>query len=206
MTKNFTLQKKLMLTLLILFISAGFIIAGVITVYFSLFRNAKIESVQADEMKKMKSNLKGYVDLAVEVMATNYSLVNDNAYLEKRYGPRLRNVIDIGEKKIKELITQVNEGEMSEASAYLPQSTNGVQVQVRSQGRLGQVWSVIKSRWHDVAFDRPASNERTEAPLITAGGVFVPPRAYQSANDPRLRVHKTYLDFSDYTRWFTPYP
>lgn len=95
---------------------------------------------------------------------------------------------------------------MSEAEAYLTQSKSGVRDQAHVQSWLGRVWSAIKNHWPDIAFDGQVDNGYTEAPLITGGGVFVPPRADHSADDPRMRVHKTYLDFSDYTRWFTPYP
>lgn len=74
---------------------------------------ADIAKYAEEERHQARQQLKDLVDMAYATLDSNYMKARDKSFLEKYYGGRLRNVIDITESMLKEISEQVNRGLLS---------------------------------------------------------------------------------------------
>jgi methyl-accepting chemotaxis protein len=134
----------------ILVICSGvLLITSVLTsslIIVNLKSNAReeIARIKKDEIDKVKANLKSYVDIAYETIDSNYRSARDTKYLEKRYGQRLSNVIDIAQVTIENLMIRVNDGELTTAEAQT-QAKEAIKKIRYDQGK-GYIWINDTSR------------------------------------------------------------
>ncbi len=105
-----------------------------------LRRQASIdaEAFRSRETERVRTTLRGYVDIAYETVDSAYRKAADHTYLEQRYGPRLRNVIDMAESVIRERIAQVQTGELSPEQAQLLAAQSVAQM--RYDDGTGYLW------------------------------------------------------------------
>lgn len=91
-----------------------------------------------EERQQARQQLKDLVDVAYATLDTNYRNAMDKSFLEKYYGDRLRNVIDITESILKEISEQVDKGGLSLAEGQ----KRGVEAvsRLRYDNGVGYVW------------------------------------------------------------------
>lgn len=87
---------------------------------------------------KVKANLKNYVDVAFETIASNYKTAQDPEYLQTRYGQRLKNIVQVAVTTIDTLKTSVEAGEITleEAKLKAAEYIRGI----RYDGQKGYLW------------------------------------------------------------------
>jgi len=99
---NMKIRKKLMLfTMFVLIIS----MSGQFFVSYILIRDqadTDLADYQKDETEKNKQLLKNYVDIAFQIVNSNYENSQNIDFLKKQYGHRLKNIIDIAVSVIEE--------------------------------------------------------------------------------------------------------
>jgi methyl-accepting chemotaxis protein len=79
--------------------------------------NAEISNYRAEELERVKQALKSHVDNVYALIEDQYNRATDKPLLERYYGHRLRNVIDIAETVLKGKAAKVRSGELSLAKA-----------------------------------------------------------------------------------------
>jgi signal transduction histidine kinase len=94
------------------------------------FRSATINEV---ELK-----LKDLVDIAYETIDQNYANLQDNRFLEKYYGYRLRTTIDVVESILKRYHVLAKAGKITEDAAK--KQSLAIIEQIRYDGVVGYVW------------------------------------------------------------------
>ncbi len=114
---NMTLRTKLLVTLLVISFVTGILILGAIAIFFQVDTQDQIKTIRQEMMEDTQNNLKSYVGMAVNVIDSDYQLLNDMDYLEKRYGVRLINIIDTATAAIAENMQAAREGFMTEEEA-----------------------------------------------------------------------------------------
>ena len=72
-----------------------------------------IQQYRVEEIAKKKRGLKSLVDIAYETVDANYRNARDKEFLEKYYGVRLHNIIDLAEAVLKEKAALVKEGKIT---------------------------------------------------------------------------------------------
>ncbi len=127
-------------------ISSSFVILLISTLAISVFTiitmkknaNRTIDQFQFAETEKVKTNLKNYVDIAYETIDSNYKDAKNSAYLEKRYGQRLKNTVDIAHNIIKEAKNRAEKGQISLYTAK-QQAIEQIK-KIRYDSGKGYVW------------------------------------------------------------------
>ncbi len=101
-----------------------FIVALVVVLPFTIYhiidnRNKEIEQYRAEETGRLEQSLRDYVEIAYATIDTHYQNAVNKEYLEKYYGHRLANVLDIAETILKSKAETVEKGDLtlSEAQA-----------------------------------------------------------------------------------------
>lgn len=107
-----------MKTKIIIVNSLFLLLAIIITSTFmtlSIVRQAKkdIKDYEIEENHKIEQNLKNYVDIVHETILSSYNNTKDNAMIQKQYGHRLENVIDIAESIINKNIVLVKQNKLT---------------------------------------------------------------------------------------------
>ncbi|MES2730977.1 MAG: cache domain-containing protein [Bacteroidota bacterium] len=107
------IKGKFSLLIIITLIVSISILAALII--FTIYRKsqADLQTFQQEEMQKVKKSLNSYVDMAFHSIDDNYKYINDQNYLEKYYGHRLQNTIDIAIHTLEKRAKQVQEGKIS---------------------------------------------------------------------------------------------
>ncbi len=77
----------------------------------------EIQTMHRDELNKTKQKLKNYVEIAYNIIESNYENSQSKEWLQKEYGLQLNKIIDIAESIIKGHIAMVAVGELSEEAA-----------------------------------------------------------------------------------------
>jgi methyl-accepting chemotaxis protein len=106
----------------ILTATASVILALSIVLMFTIYdlierRDSDIKKYHNDELIRIKESLKDHVDLAYATIDINYKNARDKAYLEKYYGRRLTNIIDIAESIINSKVEAVKRQELTLSDA-----------------------------------------------------------------------------------------
>ncbi len=70
----------------------------------------EIAAFRQEELSRTKQTLKNYVDIAYETLDSNYTKSQNNEFLRKQYGPRLKDIIDVAEEVIRENMSKVAVG------------------------------------------------------------------------------------------------
>lgn len=120
-----------------------FLVALTIVLPITIFHvtekaNQEIEQYRDEEIHRVKQSLKDYVDIAYAIIDTNYKNAMDKAYLEKYYGRRLKNIIEIAEQILIEKAKAVDNKKLilSEAQAQAAAEIS----RLRYDNGTGYVW------------------------------------------------------------------
>ncbi|MBU2549621.1 MAG: methyl-accepting chemotaxis protein [Proteobacteria bacterium] len=70
-----------------------------------------------DEMAQVKNMLMNYVDIAYTVVEANYQSAHDPQFLQGRYGPRLKNIVDLADALVREKMALAAKGDLSRDEA-----------------------------------------------------------------------------------------
>jgi signal transduction histidine kinase len=93
---------------------------------------------EQDEIYKIKHNLKNFVDVAYSTVDLNYKNSMDKEYLEKHYGYRLKNIIDVTTTLLELKVEEVKSGKLTEAEAKAEAIAEIKQI--RYNQNKGYVW------------------------------------------------------------------
>ncbi len=98
----------------------------------------EIEALKKDEMSKTKQKLQNYVEIAYNIVESNFENSQSKKWLQKEYGLELNKIIDISESLVREHIKLVAKGRMSieEAKKNVLHSIS----QLRYNEDTGYVW------------------------------------------------------------------
>ena len=113
--KRMKIKQQIFLTTLSIIL-----ITILITVSLSVYsikrrEGAEIAEYRKEELRKVELRLKDAVDIAYATLEANYSQAHDMRFLEKRYGPRLTDIVDQAESIVKEKAKMVREGRLAPA-------------------------------------------------------------------------------------------
>jgi len=132
------IKKQLsILTISILFVAV--VTTAVLTILIIIQQGEETsKAYREDELNRVRASVKDYVEMAHQSIATNYALIEDNAYLEKFYGHRLRSIMDIAIATIDEKIQAVNEGKLNLKQAQ-QQARDAIET-MRFDNKTGYIW------------------------------------------------------------------
>jgi len=100
--------------------------------------NEEIGKFRAEEIQRLKQYTKDSVDMAYATIENNYKNSMDKIYLEKYYGPRLENIIDVAETILKSKLQAVKNSKMTLAEA---QTEAAAEIKtIRYDNGDGYVW------------------------------------------------------------------
>lgn len=132
------LQSKFFITILLIMVIFTFSVGTLQYVFMSKNTTTEILLFRESRTNEFKQTLKNYVDIAYEMIDSNYRNSQDKKWLERQYGPRLINIIELAEGIIKEnkkLVTNdtitVQEAQQRSADAIS---------QLRYSSGSGYVW------------------------------------------------------------------
>ncbi len=117
MFKDLKIYKKLLISLLLIFISCAVLISLIVNIRLERDARLKISKFRPEEISRIKRNLKNYSAIAVRTIDSNYKNIKNSAYLRDQYGPRLVNIIDLAEAVIRKNMELVNSGELGKEKA-----------------------------------------------------------------------------------------
>lgn len=124
-------------TLISLLISVLFIVSY--TIYDAItISNELLEKNKEEELQNIKRNLKNFVDVAYSTIDSNYKNSMDKAYLEKHYGYRLQNILDITETILRSKVEEVKKGTLTLAEAKA-EAVADIQ-KIRYDNGRGYIW------------------------------------------------------------------
>ncbi len=148
----------------------------------------EIHTMHREEMNKARQKLKNYVEIAYNIVESNYENSQSKEWLQKEYGLQLNKIIDIAESLVKEQISMVARGAISEKE--------GKERVLQSIGKLrynadnGYVWiNDVGKAFSSVLMDSQSEKIPDEVPdEVGLGYVWV--------NDvgkpyPRMLMHPT---------------
>jgi len=120
-----------------------FIVALVIILTFAIYHilengDEEIKKYRKEEIERVRQSLKDYVDIAYATIDVNYQNARDKAFLEKYYGRRLTNIVDVAENILNSKAEAVKKGKLtlSEAQAQAAAEIS----KLRYDNGKGYVW------------------------------------------------------------------
>lgn len=133
-----TIRNKFSILVIITLIIAVFTLAAVTIISMNRKGAADLEQFRKEETEKRKHALESYVDLAYQSIETKYSNLSDKQFIEKVYGLRLQNTVDLAISVVKEKAEKVHNGEITleEAQALAIQEINTM----RYDNGTGYLW------------------------------------------------------------------
>ncbi len=150
----------------------------------------EILAMRKDEMNKTKQKLKNYVEIAYNILESNYENSHDKEWLQKEYGLHLHKIIDIAESIVKKQIQRVVTGDVGRQEAQ-HLALNSIS-QLRYDADTGYVW--INEAGH--TFFKIANKSKLPQQIPSEMGM-----GYVWVNDigkpyPKMLMHPTipYLD------------
>lgn len=119
------------------------IIAVVVTVTLTIIviiRQGKStsEEYREQEIKRVQTSVKDYVEMAYQSVELNYKSIEDKAYLEKFYGHRLQSIMDIAVASIEKKAQSVQEKKLSLKDAQ-QQAIKDIEA-MRFDNKTGYLW------------------------------------------------------------------
>lgn len=132
------IKKQLsILTISILIIAVS--MTAVLTIFIIIQQGeATSREYREEELSRVRASVKDYVEMAHQSIATNYELIEDNAYLEKFYGHRLRSIMDIAVASIEKKMQDVQTGKLSLKQAQL-EASKDIET-MRFDNNTGYIW------------------------------------------------------------------
>lgn len=97
-----------------------------------------LEIYRKEETLKVEQSLESYVGLAYQAVESNYNNIENKDYVEKIYGHRLKNIIDIAEAILRKRAAQVKAGELTLAQAQ-QLAASEIEI-IRYDSGTGYVW------------------------------------------------------------------
>jgi len=121
-----------------------FIVALSIILIFTVLNliekgNEDIEQYRTAELERIKQSLKDHVEVAMATIDINYNNSRDHAYLEKYYGSRLTNIVDIAENILHSKAKSGKKGELRLSAKALAQAKAEIS-NLRYDNGKGYVW------------------------------------------------------------------
>ena len=121
-----------------------FIVALSIILIFTVLNliekgNEDIEQYRMAELQRIKQSLKDQVEVAMATIDINYNNSRDHAYLEKYYGSRLTNIVDIAENILHSKAKAGKKGELELSAKALAQAKAEIS-NLRYDNGKGYVW------------------------------------------------------------------
>lgn len=121
-----------------------FIVALSIILIFTVLNliekgNEDIEQYRMAELERIKQSIKDHVEVAVATIDINYKNSRDNAYLEKYYGSRLTNIVDVAENILHSKAKVGKKGELVLSTKALAQAKAEIS-NLRYDNGKGYVW------------------------------------------------------------------
>lgn len=132
------LQGKLLIVIFLVLIIFGVSAGITTTVVLSTYGEKEIGKIREDELTRIRQNIKNYVDIAYKTIESNYENSRDNQWLQKHYGQRLKNIIDIAESIIRDKKQLVKAGEITVQKAK--QIAAGSIAAIRYDNGSGYIW------------------------------------------------------------------
>lgn len=117
MVKKMGIRSKILLMFTLVMLATGVVLCSVIIYELKSTAKAAAEATRMEEMTKAQNRLKDYVDIAYASVESSYKNAQDPAHLEKIYGHRLRNIIEMVQSIVDEHLALIAAGEMSEMEA-----------------------------------------------------------------------------------------
>jgi methyl-accepting chemotaxis protein len=119
------------------------IIAVIVTVTLTIIviiRQGKSasEEYREQEIKRVQTSVKDYVEMAYQSVESNYKSIEDKAYLEKFYGHRLQSIMDIAIASIEKKAQSVQERRVSLKEAQ-QQAIKDIEA-MRFDNKTGYLW------------------------------------------------------------------
>lgn len=127
----------LILTISILVVTVVFF--ATLSIFIIVKRgNADLASYREEEMRKVNTTLKDYIDMAYQSVESSYKSIESKEYLEKFYGHRLKSIMDIAVSAIEKRARMVSEKKMSlkEAQRLAIQDIEAM----RFDNKTGYIW------------------------------------------------------------------
>ncbi len=99
---------------------------------------ADLVAYQREESEKVRESLEGFVGLAYQSIETSYNNIENKAFVEKMYGHRLQNIVDVATTILRQRAKQVKAGELSleQAQKLAIQEIKAM----RYDGGTGYIW------------------------------------------------------------------
>lgn len=148
----------------------------------------EIQTIHKEEISKARQKLQNYVEIAYNIIESNYENSQNKKWLQKEYGLQLNKIIDIAESIIAKNITLVSEGALNreEAQERVLHSIS----RLRYSASTGYVWSNEGGKPFSRIFTESQSQE---IPLKIPNEVGM---GYVWVNDmgkpfPRMVMHPT---------------
>jgi len=122
-----------------------FLMALIIVLTFTIHHitessDEEINQFHQQEVERIKDTLKNYVDMAYAIIDSHYNDSRDKKFLEKYYGRRLINIIDVAETLLKSKAEAVKNGELKLEDAQT-QAMQAIK-QLRYDNGDGYVWII----------------------------------------------------------------
>ncbi len=119
------------------------IISVILIVLYTIYgatkrRNELFDKNKQEEIYQTKQNLKNFVDVAYSIIDSNYKNSMDKNYLEKHYGYRLKNIIDVAETILNSKVEKVENGTLTLADAQA-EAIEAIQ-KIRYDNDRGYLW------------------------------------------------------------------
>jgi len=123
----------------IFYVIASIIFILIYTAYGAKQRADEVlDKYKQEEIHKIEQNLKNFVDVAYSTIDSNYKNSMDKKYLEKHYGHRLKNIIDVAETILKVKIEEIENGKLNLEEAQAEAAT-AIQ-RIRYDNGRGYIW------------------------------------------------------------------
>lgn len=111
------IRKKISLLIIVTLTFSMATLAFVTILSMKRKATADLEVFEKEETEKVKKSLESYVGLAYQSVEANYKNIEDKNHIEKIYGHRLQNTVDLALSILQKRAQQVENGEMPLAEA-----------------------------------------------------------------------------------------
>ncbi len=136
--RNMKLGSRIILAVGALLLPAILIFAGIVLRRIDADATASIEALRVSETERIRSDLRGYVDIAWRILSDKYEQSTQTESIIQSYGDQLRSVVDIAENIVRQIMKSAEEGQFSREEAKR-QAMIALRA-LRFDDGLGYVW------------------------------------------------------------------
>ena len=136
--RNMKLGSRIILAVGALLLPAILIFAGIVLRRIDADATASIEALRVSETERIRSDLRGYVDIAWRILSDKYEQSTQTESIIQSYGEQLRSVVDIAENIVRQIMKSAEEGQFSREEAKR-QAMIALRA-LRFDDGLGYVW------------------------------------------------------------------